>query len=1093
MPLQFDNNFRLIWIHDESGVSGIPAGFLRDNQYDGRSLQGSTSGQIDGGDGGHSHSLEDHTHTSETHVHYISATSVTASNTLSVTAALWYTNYQCPHATHSHTSSASAPASIDYASSGAGNTNSASGIYPAHVTAIIIKPTGTVSSIPSGVVAFTDSDSAPDNFEIASGINNYPDLSGLFVIGASSGSDAGQVNVASTGHTHTASSDHKHEEGAHSHSPVDCGYSYTTFDTYIGYSLPGYALSKHHTTALATTTSGDGYTTESGITTDSGGAEPAYTKLLGVQTTGSTTIPSGLIFGYVGLPENLDTDQWEICDGSGGTTDLSNTQIKITTNISDIGNTDDSKNLHTHSSSHGHVRPSGSHTHTVTVLHKRNQIGRDPSFPTDTSFRGGTAHTHTWTCTSMSGGAVIDADVTTSSGDHRGPWRSMIWVKSKEFTSASEYTSSGNLFIGGCEQVNVSGDLFIDGYGADNSSCDLFVWGINDQTASGDLYIIGSSESSTSGDLFIEGYIQEFDDIYLYTKGPDGTNSSSNLFIYGGNGLPLYIAGSSPEPSSGNIPLFTQGSEDENNSHELFIYGYESLAASGDLFIEGFDSKTTSVDLFIDSHVSTSSSIDLFINGRTLDYSDIPLYINGPTQNSSSVSLFVYGGNNLPLYVGGIADISSSGDLFVGGFDAETLSTDLFIEGSQEETKFCNLFIGGLDNLSSSGNLFVGGVGSGLEPLLPLFIYGYTSESGTIDLFIGGHSGSTSEIDLFIGGKNTIDTPSLPLFIAGYAYNNNSIDLFINSYSGSYDSTELFIAGQEIWSSSGDLYTGGHTGASSSGNLFIGGYHLTSGDTNLYVHGYSATTSSVDLFIHGCSSFSGSNDLYIGGYNIYSSSGDLFIEGLGTSSENDNLSLFIEGLGLVSVSGYVNLFVNGYEPLTPSVCPLPDPTASFQIPLSVIDVYQSRIDALINQVGKNVVLRFDPNITKCPNCGWDSIRSRSNGKYVIGGPRQFDYGTVCPYCNGDGILKENVELCIKCLIDWNPKETTNEEISVYDGSEIIKIKTLITNAKDLKRAKVALVDRQVANIVKYEAKLISGPYPLGIREDRYCVSFWRTI
>ncbi len=85
-----------------------------------------------------------------------------------------------------------------------------------------------------------------------------------------------------------------------------------------------------------------------------------------------------------------------------------------------------------------------------------------------------------------------------------------------------------------------------------------------------------------------------------------------------------------------------------------------------------------------------------------------------------------------------------------------------------------------------------------------------------------------------------------------------------------------------------------------------------------------------------------------------------------------------------AVSGNMACFINGVVPKPALVCPTLDPEASIQISDELIGVYQSRIDAMINQLGKNVLLQFTPISTECPNC-WTSGAMISTPN----GPRQI--------------------------------------------------------------------------------------------------------
>lgn len=160
---------------------------------------------------------------------------------------------------------------------------------------------------------------------------------------------------------------------------------------------------------------------------------------------------------------------------------------------------------------------------------------------------------------------------------------------------------------------------------------------------------------------------------------------------------------------------------------------------------------------------------------------------------------------------------------------------------------------------------------------------------------------------------------------------------------------------------------------------------------------------------------------------------------------------------------------------------------------ALIQVYQSSIDSLINQLGKNIYLEFDPIRGPCPNCTYDTVRKRSTGIHISGGPRPFARGRRCPYCKGRGLIETAVNKCIKCLIKWKPKEAEDFGIAASKQKGIVRLKTFLTEADDLKRARTIIVNHDIADRMKLTMRLIRGPTPVGLREDRYCISFWELI
>ena len=167
-----------------------------------------------------------------------------------------------------------------------------------------------------------------------------------------------------------------------------------------------------------------------------------------------------------------------------------------------------------------------------------------------------------------------------------------------------------------------------------------------------------------------------------------------------------------------------------------------------------------------------------------------------------------------------------------------------------------------------------------------------------------------------------------------------------------------------------------------------------------------------------------------------------------------------------------------------------DPYGSIQIGDDLIKIYQDRIDALINQLGKNILMEFPPVVAECPNCYADNMNKRSTGVYKPGGPTSFPRGQRCPTCNGEGALYTKETKCIKALLKWNPKDAETFGISIQDSRGIVRIKTYLTELDDLKRAATILVNYDIAGQVELRTKLLKGPIPVGLREDRYCISFW---
>ncbi len=182
-----------------------------------------------------------------------------------------------------------------------------------------------------------------------------------------------------------------------------------------------------------------------------------------------------------------------------------------------------------------------------------------------------------------------------------------------------------------------------------------------------------------------------------------------------------------------------------------------------------------------------------------------------------------------------------------------------------------------------------------------------------------------------------------------------------------------------------------------------------------------------------------------------------------------------------------------YIPRPASVCPILDPTASIQISPELIRIYQSRIDALVNQLGKNIHLEFEPVVAPCDNCLFDGMQNRSTGMYKPGGPLPFPRGQRCPRCKGKGVIETRETRCIKGLIKWNPRDYADGGLSAVDPKAIVRTKSYLSDAPLIRRASTAIMNAGVQNLMRLRVRRLRGPIPVGLRQPRYCITFWELV
>lgn len=380
-----------------------------------------------------------------------------------------------------------------------------------------------------------------------------------------------------------------------------------------------------------------------------------------------------------------------------------------------------------------------------------------------------------------------------------------------------------------------------------------------------------------------------------------------------------------------------------------------------------------------------------------------------------------------------------------------------------------------------------------IEQGMDLFI-GSPPIDSYIGLYIGGPIGFERPITFFITAERDISR-SCDLSIKAPEYVSENIDLYVSSAPQEIRDLDLFVYGIDSKSKDMPFFIFGHEdnpiySINSLKDLFTQGFNTSSNNMDLFILNKEAIIYELDLFIRGRDLSTNQIDLFLKTVQPDGKDIDLFING-GDTSLSRTLDLFTQGLQTSDVSDNIPLITKGSFAPSGFVCPALDPFASIQISDELIQIYQGRIDSLINQLGKNVLLIFDPIIESCTNCLFDISGNRSTGIYKVGGSIPFPRGQKCPYCKGAGFLERENSRCIKCLIKWAPRELFNYGVSVSKNDGVVRLKTFLTDAPDIIRAKEAIIDHDIKKTFKLRVRLIKGPTPVGLRQDRYAVSYWQ--
>lgn len=540
------------------------------------------------------------------------------------------------------------------------------------------------------------------------------------------------------------------------------------------------------------------------------------------------------------------------------------------------------------------------------------------------------------------------------------------------------------------------------------------------------------------------------------------TNITSGLvWTQANSGIELFVEGFQTGTSvSGNIDLYVNGLGDINNNIDLLVRGHQNINSNIDLIINSHQNTNDDIALLIYGWDTINDNINIFIEGHQSESNEIGLLVSGiisATQINKNITLNTYGhqniNNNIRLFINGLNSINNLIALNIDGHELVDNNTTLFVNGLETQ----------IDSIE-------------------LIISGHIIQNNTISLFTNGLGFIIDDIPLYVSSINTT-TGNIILLIDGPGFESNNVNLYIKGFASSIDQMNLFINGhQEI---NGSII------------LFTLGAQSIIDNTLCYIKGLEFNNDNIDLFVLGHDPFNNNIELFVGGHLISNNNTTLFIDGSGVVPTliTGELELYITGPTSLPINNDITCIINGYIPIPETECPTLDPTASIQITSDLVDIYQSRIDALINQLGKHVLLEFDPNRESCSNCIFDPIRQRSTGIYITNppGPRPFKRNRKCPHCKGRGYEETPNTKCIDALIKWNPKNAKNYGITLTNRKDVVRIKTYITEADDLIRAKTAIIDYDQRNITIARAKMIKSPIPVGLRDSRYCISFWELL
>lgn len=157
------------------------------------------------------------------------------------------------------------------------------------------------------------------------------------------------------------------------------------------------------------------------------------------------------------------------------------------------------------------------------------------------------------------------------------------------------------------------------------------------------------------------------------------------------------------------------------------------------------------------------------------------------------------------------------------------------------------------------------------------------------------------------------------------------------------------------------------------------------------------------------------------------------------------------------------------------------------MPLSASDfndlqqIYQEENDSLIDNLGKPILLIFKQTVDSDIDNS-DDIDDNVRGESF----RKPSYKANVP------VVTETTRE-IKGLIVFDPSDFKRMGNRIDIPDNILRIKTYITEIQYLTSCDYLIPNYNVSGHIYSKYKLFREPFPIGLKNDRYCISYWERI
>lgn len=416
--------------------ASIPANFTRVTDFDGKYLSGSPDNVSSGTNGGnvnHIHTPDTHDHPFNpiSHSHLMTITGSSTGNQLVKSGGT-----QVLSKDHSHEN---AITNVGLPVLSFDNSNVLSNVAkPKTVGLILITPNDSDQDIPvDGLILSDNPNFLIDNpdYKVSDGTNGTVDADLRFAQIPTTGADGGVLDGDDT---------HIHGTATHGHISTD-SHANTNFGSAIqiaaladtsGFGKSSTRPDIHHRTNPLFAAFPQ--TSQNVVGMNAKNNDPLFHTLLAAQNRGaSPQTPDEFIAPFKGTLadiSNLNDIGYSLCNGTRGTPDLREKQIKMTKVTGNIGNIS-GNNIHTHIGDlHGHDVPDHDHPFTFAFAGFSQQVQAADGNDTTISALN---HTHSSASLGFTATPIDDVSTTMSTDDIRLSYREVLWVKRSPFNTTN--------------------------------------------------------------------------------------------------------------------------------------------------------------------------------------------------------------------------------------------------------------------------------------------------------------------------------------------------------------------------------------------------------------------------------------------------------------------------------------------------------------------------------------------------------------------------------------------------------------------------------------------------------------------------------